>query len=59
MKRGVNLQAATITLDSKGTFVARESESCSVVSNSLWPPGLYRPWNSPDQNTGVGSLSLL
>ena len=36
-----------------------ESESCSVVSNSLWPHGLYSPWNSPDQNTGVGSLSLL
>ena len=25
----------------------------------LWPPGLYSPWNSPDQNTEVGSLSLL
>ena len=34
-----------------------ESESCSVVSNSLQPHG--RPWNSPGQNTGVGSLSLL
>ena len=22
-------------------------------------PGLYRPWNSPGQNTGVGSLCLL
>ena len=22
-------------------------------------PGLYSPWNSPDQNTGVGSFSLL
>ena len=36
-----------------------ESESCSVVSDSLWPHGLYSPWNSPGQNTGVGSLSLL
>ena len=36
-----------------------ESESCSVVSNSLRPHGLYRPRNSPGQNTGVGSLSLL
>ena len=36
-----------------------ESESCSVVSNSLWPHGLYSPWNSPVQNTGVGSPSLL
>ena len=26
---------------------------------SLWPHGLYSPWNSPHQNTGVGSLSLL
>ena len=24
-----------------------------------WPHGLYIPWNSPGQNTGVGSLSLL
>ena len=36
-----------------------ESESHSVVSNSLRPHGLYSPWNSPGQNTGVGSLSLL
>ena len=36
-----------------------ESESCSVVSNSLWPHGLYSPWNFPGQNTVVGSLSLL
>ena len=34
-------------------------ESCSVVSDSLWPNGLYSPWNSPGKNTGVGSLSLL
>ena len=31
-----------------------------VVSDSLLPHGgLYSPWNSPGQNTGVGSLSLL
>ena len=35
-----------------------ESESRSVVSSSLRPHGLS-PWNSPGQNTGVGSLSLL
>ena len=33
-----------------------ESESCSVMSDSLLLHGL---WNSPGQNTGVGSLSLL
>ena len=35
------------------------SESHSVVSNSLRPQGLYSPWNSPGQNTGVGGLALL
>ena len=29
------------------------------MSDSLRPHGLYSSWNSPDQNTGVGSLSLL
>ena len=29
------------------------------LSDSFWPHGLYSPWNSPGQNTGVGSLSLL
>ena len=36
-----------------------ESESCSVVSKSLGPHELYSPWDSPGENTGVGSLSLL
>ena len=36
-----------------------ESESHSVESYSLLPHGLKSPWNSPGQNTGVGSLSLL
>ena len=35
------------------------SESCSAMSDFLRPHGLYSPWNSPGQNTGVGSLSLL
>ena len=29
------------------------------MSDSLRPHGLSGPWNSPGQNTGVGSLSLL
>ena len=33
--------------------------SCSVMSDSLWPRGLYSPWNFPGHNVGVGSLSLL
>ena len=38
---------------------ASESESHSVLSDFLQSHGLYSPWNSPLQNTGVGSLSLL
>ena len=34
-------------------------KSCSVMSNSLRPHGVYGSWNSPGQNTGVDSLSLL
>ena len=29
------------------------------MSDSLRPHGLHSPWNSPGQNTGVGSLFLL
>ena len=36
-----------------------ENASYSVVSDSLRPHTLYSPWNSPGQNTGVSSLSLL
>ena len=35
------------------------SESHSVMSDSLRPHGLYSPWNSPGQNTGASSLSVL
>ena len=33
-----------------------ESESHSVVFESLWRHRLYSPWNSPGQNTVVGNL---
>ena len=36
-----------------------ESESHSVVSNSLQLHRLYSPWNSLGQDTGVSSLFLL
>ena len=36
-----------------------ESEWLLRESCSLRPHGLYSPWNSPGQNTGVGSLCLL
>ena len=34
-------------------------ESHSVMSDSLWTHALYSPWNSPGQNTGEVSLSVL
>ena len=40
--------------------IVREKEKCeihSVVSDFLWPCGLYSPWNSPGKNTRVGSHS--
>ena len=40
--------------------VKTESESCSLkVPDSLRSHGLYSPWNSLGQNTGMDSLSLL
>ena len=54
-------QRLGLNVFTSGTWVQSlvESESRSVVSDSLWPHGLYSPWNSPGQNTGMGSLSLL
>ena len=31
----------------------------SVISNFLQPHGLYSPWNSPGQNTGMDIFSIL
>ena len=42
-----------------GIGITRASESHSAVSDSLWLHGLHSPRNSPGQNTGVGSLSVL
>ena len=53
--RDWTLPSATVAC----SFLRGESESHSVMSNSLWPHGLYSPWNSPGQNTGVGSLPNL
>ena len=52
------LQISTYT-QTRIELTESESESHSVVSNSLQPQELYSPWNSPGQNTGMDSLSLL
>ena len=56
---GPPLQSTHLSETNPLTGVESKSESCSVVSDSLRPYGLYSPWNSLGQNTGVGSLSLL
>ena len=58
--------AADIVMIKVGIYkvdaIVKWSETRSVVSDSLRPHESTRllcPWNSPDQNTGVGSHSLL
>ena len=46
-------------LERDGPRVVNARSTCSVLSDSLRPHGLYSPWNPPGQNTGVGSLFLL
>ena len=54
------LQGGVLTTGPPGRFLQLiESESHSVVSDSSQPHGLHSPCNSPGQNTGVGSHSLL
>ena len=49
---GIKLESPALQVDSLPTELSEKtSESRSIVSDSLWPHGLYR--------TGVGSLSLL
>ena len=48
-----------LPLDQAWVCIIERKKSCSVVSDSLLPHGLKNPWNSPGQNTGVGSLPLL
>ena len=55
-ERGTRLRMWKIKSQDAGP---RHGESHSVASDSLWPHGLYSPLNSPGQNTGVGSPSLL
>ena len=46
-------------METENILITSESESRSVVSNTLLLCGLYSSWNSLGQNTGMGSLSLL
>ena len=54
-----NLHTLITSKSTLSSLVWIESESHSVLSELLRPHGRYNPWNSPGQNTGVGSHSLL
>ena len=42
------------------SFTMKEKVKVAQSCLTLWDPhGIYSPWNSPGQNTGVGNLSLL
>ena len=57
--KGMSLLFNMLSVYHSFSYKEKESESHSVVSDSLQPHGRYSPWNTPGQNTGVGSLSLL
>ena len=40
-------------------YQMRSEVKVTQLCPTLWPNGLYSPWNSPGQNTRVGSLFLL
>ena len=59
--RQADSQASMIAVDieeNRKNWKMFDSESRSVMSDSLRPHELYSSWNFPSQNTGVGSLSF-
>ena len=50
------MRAATTAVTNQSPVQGPEGESCSAVSDPLQPHGLYSPWESPGQRTGVGEL---
>ena len=57
----ISLQPEELSRVFSSTTACRisESQSRSVMSDSLRPHGLCSPWKSPGQNTGVGIFTLL
>ena len=46
-----------LSLSSLSMCEMKVAQSCPIFVT--WPHGLYGPWDSPGQNTGVGSLFIL
>ena len=58
MKRVSGPERLTIIL-TEDTVLLMKVKVVQSCPDTLQPHGLYSPWNSPGQNTEVGSLSLL
>ena len=52
LKLGVEEKSSGLMLTHVNDYVESESESRSIMSDSLRPHGLYSSWNSLGQNTG-------
>ena len=62
LRTGWNTVGTVRQADMTGSSTGGQGHSTVKVTQSrltLQPHGLYGPWNSPGQNTGVGSHSLL
>ena len=58
-KKGIYMKGdlgSKLVTNRQGSEWVKVAQLCLTY---LRPHGLYRPWNSPGQNTGVGSLFLL
>ena len=53
----LNLNLIFMFVPCKKSYDKPKGESCLVMFDSLKPQGLYSPWNSPGQNTGVVPFS--
>ena len=52
----LELSLTRLTLPLNNYVKVKVAQSCPTLCD---PHGLYNPWSSPGQNTGVGSHSLL
>ena len=53
------LEVFTVSVNHWIKVKVKVAQSCPSRVHPLQPRGLYSPWDSPGQNTGVDSFSLL
>ena len=55
----IHTLSSCLTLDKVKWSEVRVAQLCLTLCDPIQSLWLYSPWNSPGQNSGVGSLSLL